>query len=147
LNKYVRAALWGLGIGYAIQFVIAYSAGYTFRQALIPSEALRLRLMMDPTDPMAVEIAKAAQTATEAEQIVNARMTYQFSADIYGHEAIPSLAEIRAAAVDGKLRGDCKAFAVLLGSVWLAMGVDFKVHTSYDHVWLEARRLKGAASA
>lgn len=134
----VKAVLWGIGIGYVIQFIIAKSAGYTWKQALVPSEALRLRMAMDPADPFAVEIAALAKTPAEAEAEVNARIAYEFSADIYGGETIPTLAQMRAVAKDGQLRGDCKSIAVALGSVWMAMGVPFKVHTNYEHVWLEA---------
>jgi len=131
-SRIIHAAGVGVLLGYLVQFIIAVLVGYSPGLALLPSEGLRVRAMMTPDDPWALQVARSSRTPAEAEAKVMAAITYKFSADIYGHEEIPTIAETRAVG----FRGDCKAQAVALGSVWQAMGVKFRVHHRYDHVWL-----------
>lgn len=131
-HRYIRSVVAGVVLGYALQTAVALRAGYTLAQAVIPSEALRVRIAMTVSDPWVIQVARKARTPAEAEKIVMKEIRYKFSADIYGHEAIPTVAETRAVG----MQGDCKARAVALGSVWTAMGVKFTVHTSISHVWL-----------
>jgi hypothetical protein len=133
-HRYVRSIVAGVVLGYALQAAVALRAGYTLAQAVIPSEAMRVRIAMTVSDPWVIQVARKARTPEEAEKIVMDSIRYNFSADIYGHEAIPTVAETRAVG----MRGDCKAQAVALGSVWKAMGVKFTVHHTYNHVWLTA---------
>lgn len=130
-HRYVRSIVAGVVIGYALQAAVALRAGYTLAQAVIPSEAMRVRIAMTVSDPWVIQVARKARTSAEAEQIVMTEIRYGLPG---GKESIPTVAETRA----NGMRGDCKAQAVALGSVWTAMGVKFTVHHTISHVWLTA---------
>lgn len=125
----------GLACGYGLQVLFALAIGYTPRQALIPSEALRVRATLTPRDPWAVEIARQAHDFAEADCLVNAAIHYELSCDVWGCERIPILVETRTAG----MRGDCRAIAVALGSVLKAKGLPFVVRSNYEHVWIEPK--------
>lgn len=112
--------LWILVVLYPnpVKLVISIHRTYTFEAA---PNAVQFMLSDLPSDPVSVE--RAVLTA----------IPYRYDWEVYGMPwYFPTIDEVLE-----RREGDCKARALVMASVFEALGIPYRISSSPTHIWVE----------
>jgi hypothetical protein len=113
-------ALWVLFVLYPnpVKLIVSIHRTYTFEA--VPN-AVQFMLSDLPPDPVGVE--RAVLTA----------IPYRYDWEVYGMPwYFPTIEEVLQ-----RREGDCKARALVMASVFEALGIPYRINSSPTHIWVE----------